>query len=123
MTIRSLISECNYKYFFNAIYKYYLKDNTHDFVRGFDALLFNYFKLTRNNKPIQDPDENFQLYLSNPSDQIIDVSILDLALDELQPTDKFKLDQVLNFEIITSVQLNKQEILAHCIWAFKSELV
>jgi hypothetical protein len=79
--------------------------------------------LTRNNKLIEDLDQNFQLYLSNPSDQIIDVSVLDLALDELQTTDKFKLDQVLNFEIITSVQLNKQEILAHCIWAFKSELV
>lgn len=123
MTIRSLISECNYKYFFNAIYKFYLKENTHDFVRGFDSLLFNHFRIVRNSKPIKELNQNFQLYLSNPSDQVIDVAILDIALDELQPIDKFKLDDVLNFEVITSMQLNKQEILAHVIWAFKHEFI
>ena len=50
-------------------------------------------------------------------------SILDTVSDELQEPSSFKLQNAVNFEIITSAQINKHETLAHAVWAFKHELI
>ena len=123
MTIKKLISESNFKYFFNAIYKYYLKDHTHDFVRGFDAAFYTLFKNILHAQTIDNFESNFKIYISSPKDSEIDISILDEKLDELQELKRFKLAEVLNLEIISSVKLNDHETLAHILWNYRHELI
>lgn len=123
MTIRSLISECNYKYFFNGVYKFYLKNNSHEYIQSFDELFRRfYFDFSKTFTP-SEIDSRFKIYISALEYKKIDTSILDTVSDELQEPRSFKLQNAVNFEIITSAQINKHETLAHAVWAFKHELI
>lgn len=123
MTIRSLVSECNYKYFFNAVYKNYLKEENHDIVRSFDLYFNNLFKKILETEILDCADSNFSIYISSITDFKIDVSVLDESSDELQDCKFFNLFDILNYKIIKSVKLNKNETLAHILWNFKDESI
>ena len=123
MTIRNLASECNYKYFFNAIYKNYLKEENHDVVRNFDLSFNALFKKILENEKLDYLDSNFSIYISSIRDSKIDVSILSESSDELQDCKHFNLFDILNCKIIKSVKLNKNETLAHILWNFKNESI
>lgn len=123
MTIRSLVSESNYKYFFNAVYKNYLKKENHDIVRSFDLYFNNLFKKIFETKIVDCADSNFSIYISSITDFKIDVSVLDELSDELQDCKFFNLFDILNYKIIKSVKLNKNETLAHILWNFKDESI
>ena len=123
MTIRSLVSECNYKYFFNAVYKNYLKKENHDIVRSFDLYFNNLFKKILETEILDCADSNFSIYISSITDFKVDVSVLDEPSDELQDCKFFNLFDILNYKIIKSVKLNKNETLAHILWNFKDESI
>ena len=123
MTIKSLITECNYKYFFNGLYKFYLKNNSNERVQSIDELFRRFYFDASKAFTSTEIDSKFKIYISALGDKKIDVSILDAVSDELQETKNFKLQSAANFEIITSAKMNKHEILAHAVWAFKHELI
>jgi hypothetical protein len=105
------------------LYKTYLKGSSKSIIEELSSTLLRFFENLRSINKYNLLSSRYQIYLSSPQNSIIDVAILDTISDELQSTDQFKLENVLNFEIITSIKLTKEEILSHIFWSFKNEFI
>ncbi len=123
MSLRDTILSANFKVFFNCLYKTYLKTKSKSLIENLSTILLKFFENLRSEKKYHLLSSRYQIYLSSPKNSIIDVAILDIINDELQSVDEFRFENILNFEIITSIKLTKEESLSHIFWAFKNEFI
>lgn len=127
MNIKSLMHSMSYKKVFNKIHKYYLKEKTNKEVTNIDRNLYlawgNLLK-TKHKQSKYKEIENCEIHLIEidkdkgecAGDNYIDVCLYDKEEDDLFALDFQPWEYLIEKDIITSINLNNEELVAHILW-------
>jgi hypothetical protein len=122
MTLKELLSTCNYKTIFNLIYKKHLKSKSNTEVRKFDLGFYSAWMELLSIKP-QSARHAYNLYineleddLDEDSEPIIDITLRDVDKDELYALDFCKWSEIIDIQIENATSLNRNEILSEILW-------
>jgi len=141
MTIKDLVSKLNYKQVFNEIYSYYLKKEKTPKVMELDNAFYLAWKDLAKLKPEESDHEDVRrcqislvkaaeeaTEVGGASGDYIDVCLYDKEDDAFFAADFQPWGCLIEKEIITTINLTKEQIMAHILWeitfwGFSSEKV